>query len=519
MEKASPEKKLISQQHFITAAMIGGPLMAGGIAGHNLWILNRKWKALWMIISGLILTLFLEFSLALFARFVLSPLHISLTFWVKLVAVLIAQILFVYFISLLLKIKTLRSDIFPENASYYGKSQVIALSLLSFAYLLVHIDIPMLFAHFPNMILLFYVFPHIYFYTLAKHIFSSPKQILIARWVVVIIACYMPLVFALNDLLPETIMNVPMFLAEYYIYTLLYLFLLVRATDILIRLSLKFRLFPATFIQNPLTKMAMLIVVFVGLIFILVAGNKRYNKIAEKEYYIQVEAKDAAIDSLTICFVADMHLNNFTSDQFIDSYIEHVPKINPDIILYGGDMVESGRIFQEKLAEIDQKLKVLKPVYGKYIVGGNHDNFKRNGYDEKSDLFFLSDTVIKVANSFYIMGLRYRAYNDKPIYELKQICTENLPVLLLDHSPYQLEAAYTNDINIQLSGHTHYGQVWPLNYIIKLMYELPWGYRKIQNTHFFVTSGIQGWGTPIRTAGRSEIMVIHVDFVDGAIDK
>ena len=65
-----------------------------------------------------------------------------------------------------------------------------------------------------------------------------------------------------------------------------------------------------------------------------------------------------------------MHLNNFTSDQFIDSYIEHVLNINPDIILYGGDMVESGRISDENLKIIDHKLKVLKPVYGKYIVGG-----------------------------------------------------------------------------------------------------------------------------------------------------
>ena len=91
---------------------------------------------------------------------------------------------------------------------------------------------------------------------------------------------------------------------------------------------------------------------------------------------------------------------------------------------------------------------------------------------------------------------------------------ENLPVFLLDHSPYQLDLAYTNDINVQLSGHTHYGQVWPINYIIELMYEIPWGYRKINDTHFFVTSGIQGWGTPIRTTAQSEIMVIHVAFVD-----
>jgi predicted MPP superfamily phosphohydrolase len=305
-----------------------------------------------------------------------------------------------------------------------------------------------------------------------------------------------------------------MFLAEYYIYTLLYLVLLVRGVDIIVRLSLKFRLIPSTFIRNPITKMLALIAVFFGLTIIMVAGNKRYNRIVENEFYIQLEAKDAQIDSLTICFVADMHLNNFTSKQFIDDYVEHVSQIHPDIILYGGDMVESGRISEDKLKEFDKEIRKFEPVYGKYIVGGNHDNFNRNGYDEELELTFLSDTVIKIANSFYLMGLRYRSFNDKPIPDLKQTCSENLPVILLDHSPYQLEAAYGNGIDIQLSGHTHYGQVWPINYIIELMYELPWGYRKIENTHFFVTSGIQGWGTPIRTAARAEIMVIHVAFVD-----
>ncbi len=95
---------------------------------------------------------------------------------------------------------------------------------------------------------------------------------------------------------------------------------------------------------------------------------------------------------------------------------------------------------------------------------------------------------------------------------IKKTAFEDLPVFLLDHSPYQLDAAYNNDIALQLSGHTHYGQVWPINYIMELMYELPVGYKEMNHTHFFVTSGIQGWGTPIRTVGESEIMVIHVEF-------
>jgi uncharacterized protein len=512
MDEASHENKLISRKHFFISAFIGGPLIAGTIVGHNLWKLKLRWKAVLMIVSGLILNLLLEAAIALFIQFVLIPLDIDRTFGMKLIMLLCWQALFAYLISLFLSIKSLKARIFPEHATYYGKSQIIALSMLSFTYMLVHMEVPMLYAHFANMILLFYVIPHIYFYNIAKHVFTSPKQILIARWIVVIIACYMPLAFAVNDLLPASVMNLPMFLAESYIYTLLYLFLLVLGVDMLGKLFNQFRLIPVKIMLHPITKAAAFISVLTCLIIILVAGNHRYNRIVVNEFHIRIPAKDAELDSLKICFVADMHLKNYTSDQFIDDYIEHVLQMTPDIILYGGDMVESGSISKEKLDEIDKKLTALKPVYGKYMIGGNHDHFNYNGFNSDLDITFLSDTIVKVANSFYLMGLKYRAFEEKPIQEIRKIVHEDLPVFLLDHSPYQLDAAYNNDIDVQLSGHTHYGQVWPINYIMELMYELPGGYKEINHTHFFVTTGIQGWGTPIRTVARSEIMVIHVEF-------
>jgi uncharacterized protein len=514
MDEAFQEKKLISQKHFFISSFIGGPFIAGIVTGHNLWKINHRWKAVLMILSGLVLNLFLEAAIALFIRFGLIPLNIDRSFWVNLILLLSWQAFFTCLISLFLHVKSLKALIFPVDAAYYGKSQILAISLLSIAYMLVHIDVPMLFSHFANMILLIYIVPHLFFYIKAKHIFTSPKHVIIARWIMLSIACYMPLVFALNDLLPAFVMDLPMFLAECYIYTLLYLFLLVLGIEILARIILQVRFIPAKFIVNPITRFISLIVVILTLIIILVAGNNRYNRVVVNEFHIRVPAKDTKLDLLKICFVADMHLNNYTSNKLIDDYIRMVRQINPDIILYGGDMVEGRHISKEKLDEIDKKLIALKPLYGKYLVGGNHDQFNYNGYNNDLDITFLSDTMVQVARSFYLMGLKYRAIEEKPVKEIRKTALENLPVFLLDHSPYQLAAAYDNHIDIQLSGHTHYGQVWPINYIMEIIYELPWGYRKIKDTHFFVTSGIQGWGTPIRTVAQAEIMVIHVKFVD-----
>ena len=111
MDEASQENKLISRKHFFISSIIGGPLIAGIIAGHNLWKLNRRWKAVLMMLSGLILTLLLEATIALFIQFVLIPLDIDRTFGMKLIMLLCWQALFIYPISLFLRIKRLKARI------------------------------------------------------------------------------------------------------------------------------------------------------------------------------------------------------------------------------------------------------------------------------------------------------------------------------------------------------------------------------------------------------------------------
>jgi hypothetical protein len=73
-----------------------------------------------------------------------------------------------------------------------------------------------------------------------------------------------------------------------------------------------------------------------------------------------------------------------------------------------------------------------------------------------------------------------------------------------------MERVSRTRVDLQLSGHTHHGQLFPVNFITQREYGLSWGHRKTGNTHFIVTSGAQLWGPPVRTVGASEILVIHV---------
>jgi predicted MPP superfamily phosphohydrolase len=86
------------------------------------------------------------------------------------------------------------------------------------------------------------------------------------------------------------------------------------------------------------------------------------------------------------------------------------------------------------------------------------------------------------------------------------------PVILLDHQPFHLSEAAEKGVDLELSGHTHNGQMWPLNYITGKIYELSYGYLKKGNTNFIVSSGFGLWGPRVRSGSRSEVMLITIHF-------
>jgi predicted MPP superfamily phosphohydrolase len=87
-----------------------------------------------------------------------------------------------------------------------------------------------------------------------------------------------------------------------------------------------------------------------------------------------------------------------------------------------------------------------------------------------------------------------------------------LPVILMDHQPLHLDDVVNHGVDLQLSGHTHHGQLWPFNYISQAVYELSWGYKKKGNTHFYVSCGVGTWGPPMRTGNRPEVVNVKLKF-------
>ena len=94
----------------------------------------------------------------------------------------------------------------------------------------------------------------------------------------------------------------------------------------------------------------------------------------------------------------------------------------------------------------------------------------------------------------------------RPLEELLRGVDRSGPVVLLDHQPFGLEESEAGGVDIQLSGHTHHGQLWPFNLITRAIYEVSWGYARKGSTHIYVSSGVGTWGPPVRTSCRPEIV-------------
>ncbi|MFZ4725789.1 MAG: metallophosphoesterase, partial [Paludibacter sp.] len=116
-------------------------------------------------------------------------------------------------------------------------------------------------------------------------------------------------------------------------------------------------------------------------------------------------------------------------------------------------------------------------------------------------------------SSFYIVGRDDKSnLNRKKLSEIVTGLDKKLPFILMDHQPYHLEEAEQNDIDFQISGHTHNGQFFPGNLFVKKMYELGYGYLKKGNTHYYVSSGLGLWGPQYRIGTESELVVINLKY-------
>jgi uncharacterized protein len=248
--------------------------------------------------------------------------------------------------------------------------------------------------------------------------------------------------------------------------------------------------------------------------------NTLFPKITKLD--ISIPSRSSEMKELNLLLVSDIHLGTLTPKKHIQKRINLINSLRPDIILLAGDILDEDLTPVIHL-DLGSALKELKAPLGVYGITGNHEYIggvePAVNYLENHGITLLRDSVIKINNSFYLAGREDRDINRfsgdtrLPVEELIKDTPRDLPIILMDHQPYELGKSAAAGASLQVSGHTHHGQIWPLNYITRAVYEISRGYGNVNGMHVYVSNGLGTWGPPVRIGTRPEIVSMKVRFI------
>lgn len=246
---------------------------------------------------------------------------------------------------------------------------------------------------------------------------------------------------------------------------------------------------------------------------LLIYGYINYRMPRAEHITIDVE-KPIEGGTYRIVAISDVHLGHGTSRKDLARYVDMVNSHNPDVVLIVGDLIDNS-ITPVIEGDMLEEFKRIEARDGIYMAPGNHEyisNIERCAkHIATSPIVMLRDSIVTLPSGIQIVGRDDRSnHRRKPLDSLVMMVDSSLPVVVLDHQPYDIATSDRLGVDIHLSGHTHRGQVWPLSHLVDAMYDQSHGYRKWTNTHAYVSSGLSLWGPPFRIGTRSDMAVIDI---------
>ncbi len=219
--------------------------------------------------------------------------------------------------------------------------------------------------------------------------------------------------------------------------------------------------------------------------------------------------------------LSDIHIGHFRGKAFLQKIVDRTNKLKPDVVFLTGDLFDGRiRLNEESIHPLRQ---IEVPVF---FIEGNHDLYtgvrKIKSILRKNGIKVLENEVFNW-NDLQIVGLNHmaadhntvsmHAANDGPT--IKNVLeglpiVEKEPSILLHHSPDGVEYASRSGIDLYLSGHTHAGQLFPINYISELVFPYNRGLHSYNGTRIFVSEGAGTFGPPMRIGTKSEITIVKL---------
>ena len=263
--------------------------------------------------------------------------------------------------------------------------------------------------------------------------------------------------------------------------------------------------------------------------------NARNIKV--NEYSVTVNKSCGSDKHLKAVLVADLHMGYAIGVDHITNMVEKINQQDADIVIIAGDIFDNSYDGMDDPGGIKAQLRSIKSKYGVYAVYGNHDidekilmgftfdwggkqlhNEKMTNFMKECNIKLINDESVLINDEFYLVG---RRDTDKPgtedgtraeISELTKDLDKTKPIFVLSHEPDELQKTADAGADIDFSGHTHDGQLFPGNLTIGLFWENPCGMIKKDNMYSIVTSGVGVYGTFMRVGTDAEICSVDIDF-------
>lgn len=330
--------------------------------------------------------------------------------------------------------------------------------------------------------------------------FSTPVKLIVLVLMLLALAC-MVLQFK-SDSLPLGMATAMYEIGNSWLIIMFYLLMAFLVLDI----GRLVHLVPATWLRgNAITSL-----VLTGLMLVtFIAGNIHYHNKQRQE--INLTTDKHLERPLKIVMLSDLHAGFHNRRAEVGRWVNMINAEKADLILIAGDMIDGNvrPLLAQGTAEELQRLNA--PAIA---CLGNHEYItgidKAMNLLEQTGIRILRDKSISIGD-VTIIGRDDRSNRSrKSVARLMQGVTRGDYIILLDHQPFNLAEAEQNGVDLQLSGHTHRGQVWPLNWVTKKMYECDYGQWRKGKTDYYVSSGMGIWGGKFRIGTDSEYAVITV---------
>jgi len=222
------------------------------------------------------------------------------------------------------------------------------------------------------------------------------------------------------------------------------------------------------------------------------------------------------LSGFSIVQLSDIHLETYSSKKRLARIVDRVNALKPDLVVITGDLIDGNLCDDPSFCK---HLKDLNAPHGVFAITGNHEFYA--GLDifiemaRRSNIKILRNKSVTVAGALQIIGLddpdgRRFGPGGPGLDELIKTCDQGKPIILLYHRPHGFDEAADKGVDLQLSGHTHAGQIPPMDLLVWLIYKYPCGLYKRGDSYIYTTSGTGLWGPPMRFLSRNEIVCFNL---------